>query len=176
MPIEWQKETSGQATLEVTLFLVMMVTFVAWAINLNYFISFVKTIHAGAEQGVSLSAQGDLTDSGKLPGQTTVTAVANNETSNTNRNPDEAQAQITTCSAQIGISGNATRCSDGSTADFVDPEATSSPSHGQFYANAVTIKQNFSPFFSGTILGHAVMPFSAPQTYTHTVYMRALNE
>jgi hypothetical protein len=85
--------------------------------------------------------------------------VADNETSNTNCNLDEAQAQITTCSAQIGISGNATRCSDGSTADFLDLESTFSPSHGQFYANAVTIKQNFSPFFSGTILGHAVMPF-----------------
>ncbi|MBX6361965.1 MAG: hypothetical protein IRZ03_18045, partial [Acidobacterium ailaaui] len=51
----------------------------------------------------------------------------------------------------IGISGNAPQCSDGSTADFVDLESTSSASHGQFYANAVTIKQNFSPFFSGTI-------------------------
>lgn len=168
------RETSGQATIEAALFLTFMMLFVAWTVNVNYFVSYVKTIHIGASQGAALSAEGDLTDAGSTPAVAAVSALATSETKNTTRNTREQAASINVCSTAIGVSGTATKCSSG-VAGFIDPEATASSSRGQFYANAVQVTQQFTPFFSGTILGHPIMPFSAPQTFTHTVYMRALN-
>jgi len=156
------RETSGQATLETAVFLVFLLLMVAWAMNVVYFEQYVKTLHGGAASGAILYAQGDLTPAGKQPAVAAVSTAAQSETEDTTtRNTREAAPSVSVGSG----------CPSG----FVDPESTASTAHGQFTASGVTTTEKFVPFWIGTLFGHAIMPFSAPATYTHTVCERVLN-
>jgi Flp pilus assembly protein TadG len=168
-------EDSGQALVETTLFLVLICLLIAFTINVNHFIGFVQTVHTASSKGATLSIQGQLSTSGSLPAGSQVSLAAINETANTTRNLNEAAPTVNVCSASIGTIGGATECSAGGVSGFVDPESGTSSTAGTFYANSVEVNQTFTPIFSGTIMGHAVMPLSAPQFYSHTVYMRGLN-
>jgi hypothetical protein len=171
-----KEESSGQALLETAVFLLMICLFIGFTINVNYFLGFAQTVHSASSNGASFSAQGMLSSrGGSLPVSSQVSQVASNETANTTRNSAESAVNVNVCSAGIGTSGGATQCLAGGVAGFVDPESTTSTSGGQFFANSVQVTQNFTPFISGTILGHPVLPFSAPQSYSHTVFMRAIN-
>lgn len=170
-----KNETSGQSVIETALFLMMMLLFVAFTLNVNYYVGFVQTIHSASQSSADFSAQGSVTGSSTAPSASAVAQAARNETANTVRNTNEAAPTVNVCSQAIGTSSGATECSAGGTAAFVDPESGSSTSTGRFYGNAVTVTQTFTPFISGTFMGHQLMPFSAPSSFSHTVYMRALN-
>ncbi len=171
-----KEESSGQALIETTVFLLLICLLIAFTINVSYFIGFAQTVHDASSNSASFSTQGLLSShGGALPPTTQVSQVAANETANTTRNNKEAAPAVNVCSESVGTRGGATECTVGGVAGFVDPESSISTSTGQFYANSVQVTQTFIPFLSGTILGHPVMPFSAPQSYSHTVYMRTLN-
>lgn len=155
------RESSGQATVETAVFMVFVVLLLAWSLNVVYFVQYVKTLHGGAAQGAVLYAQGDLTPTGSQPSVSVVTPTAASEPLNNVRNTKEAAASVV-------VSGG---CPSG----FVDPEASASTAHGQFTASSVTTTEKFVPFWTGTVFGHSIMPFSAPATYTHTVCERVLN-
>jgi hypothetical protein len=157
----FMRETSGQATVETAVFMVLVVLMLAWALNVVYFEQYVKSLHGGAAQGAVLYAQGDLTPTGAQPSASVVTPAGTNEERNTLRNAKESAPSVAVGSG----------CPSG----FVDPEASASTAHGQFSASGVTVSEKFVPFWSGTIWGHSIMPFTAPQTYTHTVCERVLN-
>ncbi len=171
-----KEESSGQALMETTVFLLLICLLIGFTINVNYFIGFVQTVHTASSNSALFSTQGLLSShGGSLPVSNQVAQVAANETANTTRNSSEATSDVNVCSAANGTTGGATECTAGGVTGFVDPESSTSTSTGQFYSNSVQVTQTFTPFLSGTILGHPVMPFSAPQSYNHTVYMRALN-
>jgi len=171
-----KEDSSGQALLETVVFLLLICLFIGFTINVNYFIGFAQTVHSASTNSASFSTQGLLSARGTaLPVGSQVSQVAANETANTTRNSSEDSPTVNVCSATIGTSGGASECAGGGVAGFIDPESSTSTSAGQFFANSVQVTQNFTPFISGTILGHPIMPFSAPQSYNHTVFMRALN-
>jgi hypothetical protein len=156
------RESSGQATIETAVFLLFCVLMLAWTLNVVYFVQYAKTVHGGAAQGAVLYTQGDLTPAGKQPAVAAVSTAAQSETEDTTtRNTREAAPSVSVGSG----------CPSG----FVDPEASASTAHGQFAASSVTTTEKFVPFWTGTIFGHSIMPFTAPATYTHTVCERVLN-
>ncbi len=158
------KDESGQTLVESALFICLLFILVVFALNFNYFIGFINTVHSASARAADYSAQGDLTALGTLPTASTVTATANNEISNTLRNPNETAPNITVCSA-----------SSGGCSGFVDPE-TGVPNTGGFVANSVTVTQRFTPFFGSgsSVLGYNLVPFTTATPVSHTVYMRAL--
>lgn len=163
------QEENGQALLESAVFICLMFLFVAFALNFNYYILFINTVHSSTARASAYSANGNLTVSGALPGAAAVVAAANNETSNSTQGLTGAQAStVSVCSPASFTSGNC--------AGFSDPEATTANT-GHFVANAVELKQTFTPIFGvgKSVLGLNLIPFSAPATVTHQVVMRALN-
>jgi hypothetical protein len=161
------KEESGQSLVESTVFLSLMFILAIFALNFNYYIGFIHTVHASSARAAEFSAQGGLTGLGTLPSSAAVTTAAKNEIGNTMRNPNEAAPSISVCSPGAGASG---ACSG-----FTDPEASTSNT-GTFTANSVQVTQTFTPFLGGkSVIGINLLPFTAPSAVTHTVYMRALN-
>lgn len=175
MKSQFCNEECGQALFETALYLMFVCLLIAFTININYYLGFVQTVHSASSNGASFSIQGQLSPNGSLPASSIVSQAASNETANTTRNSAIGAAIVNVCSAAIGTTGGATECSAGGVSGFVDPESATSTSRGKFYSNSVQVTQGFKPIFSGTLMGFPIMPFSAPQSYSHTVYMRTLN-
>lgn len=164
------EEESGQALVESAVFICIMFVLTIFALNFNYYIGFINTIHASSAQSVAFSTQGDLTPFGTLPSADAVVAVANGETGNSTKGSASSQfpSTVNVCSPAGFATAN---CSG-----FTDPEATTANT-GNFVTNSVQVTQTFKPFFGvgNSVLGINLMPFTTPSTVSHKVFMRALN-
>lgn len=161
-------DESGQALVESAVFISILFLLVAYALNFNYYIGFVTTLHTAGAKAAYYSAQGDLTALAKTPPTTaSVATVAKNEDDNSLRATTEAAPQVSVCMPSSGT--------DNGCSGFSDPE-TGVPGTGGFVMNSVTVTQQFTPLFGSgrSIFGHDLVPFTSAIPVSHTVYMREL--
>ncbi len=53
-----KEESSGQALIETTVFLLLICLLIAFTINVSYFIGFAQTVHDASSNSASFSTQG----------------------------------------------------------------------------------------------------------------------
>lgn len=156
---EFRDESSGQALLETTVFLLLVMLMCVFAVNMVSYLDFIQNTATAAAAGTNYSVQGPLSPAAQpLPSSGAVAVVAGNQA----LSPLSASPNVNVCMAVAGCS-----------AGFVDPEASASGS--TFSANSVQVQQTFTPFFSASAFGFPILPFATPQSYTQTVVGRALN-
>lgn len=161
-------DEDGQALVESAVFISILFLLVAFALNFNYYIGFVTTLHTADAKAAYYSVQGDLTPLAQTPPTSaSVATVATNEDDNSMRGANEAAPQISVCMPASGVNNG---CSG-----FSDPES-GAPDTGNFVMNSVTVTQQFKPLFGSgrSILGHELVPFTSVIPVSHTVYMREL--
>ena len=152
-------EASGQALLETTVFLLLVMLMCVFAVNMVSYLQFIQNTSTAAASGTSYSVQGPLSPAAQpLPSNGAVAVVAGNQA-----------AGPLVSSPNVNVCSGATGCSAG----FVDPET--STCGWTFSANSVQVQQTFSPVFPASAFGFPILPFGTPQTYTQTVVGRALN-
>ena len=139
-------EASGQALLETTVFLLLVMLMCVFAVNMVSYLQFIQNTSTAAASGTSYSVQGPLSPAAQpLPSNGAVAVVAGNQA-----------AGPLVSSPNVNVCSGATGCSAG-------------------FANSVQVQQTFSPVFPASAFGFPILPFGTPQTYTQTVVGRDLN-
>lgn len=157
----------GQTVVETSVGLVLLCLMTALTINLYYFIEYAQTIMSSAYTGASMAAVSSGSSSFAL-------AAAQSEAANSSLNPKVPAATVSVCSPSLGVNGDAAVCSSGGAAGFVDPEAASDGSTGQFYASSASTTQSFTAFMQRSLLGESLIPGLTPGPLTKTFYVRAM--
>ncbi len=87
------KDESGQTLVESALFICLLFILVVFALNFNYFIGFINTVHSASARAADYSAQGDLTALALFQPPARSQRRRITEISNTLRNPNEDSAE-----------------------------------------------------------------------------------
>lgn len=166
-------ESSGQSLVETTVFLVLAIIMLGFAVNITTYLMAVFTINSAAGNGAIYASQGvQSVSAASLPAASVVSQAVLNEMGNLT---GSAAPTISVCSAAVGSSSGISQCTNGSTPSFIDPESVQTQDAGQFQTNAVQVTYTIKPLIPMSIFGQALMPASMPETYTKTIYMRSIN-
>lgn len=179
----FRKDERGQSLLETTAFLVVSIVMLGFMVNTGYFFLSYYAAEESASKAALFAAEGQSYVSGgsSLPTQDQVTAEAEKVLNNlTAANNGDANPGVVICSPSSQSSAPTCAASgSGSSAASpppADPEAgNNGTTEPQFQTVSVTMTYTIQPLINGSILGFHLLPFSYPQTFTETSYVRAMN-
>jgi Flp pilus assembly protein TadG len=170
-------DDGGQSLLETTAFLAVAMVMLGFMVNTAYFVISYYSLNEAAAAAAAYASQGKTYISGSpnLPTPNQVTALAVNDVQNLVVALGGTPPSVSLCTSANNTPAPQCSGSVGSSA-MTDPEAgNDGVSAPQFQTVSVSVSYTIKPLISGSVIGFSLLPFSYPQTFQRTFYMRVIN-